>query len=615
MIRSLKLRGWRSYDALDLELGPGTTFVVAANGIGKTSLMLGLAWAVFGDHSKIDARSCIRAGAAGAEAEVVLHLPDGRILTIRRAIGARGHTKTSGSIDGIAFDERGVTELLEESFGIELDVAARLSLMAGGGQLASDDALDLKSHLYKAFGIAELLATAQLARKVAKEAEKQRGAARVATKARALDRLALERDIATAKAALAQGQERAREHERVLRQASEVARLVERLTSYREDLQRHEQELLGLSKEAREFAQNDSSPALDADPATRLRVMRRELEIEAKQAAQASADVRGAIASAKEALVLLAAHAQLCPTCMRKMTPDDLQAARAKHEHRLRLAEKTTVECDRREEQLRVTVTRITGLLARMEALRPPTPPTTDEGLPEREAAQAAQADAMDALQRCNRDIGALQGSLKTLEAQLAEDAQVAATERALNAAYKREAIALASANAFETAAAEVISRLIEPIAAEVRARWQQLFALDGLTLRPNGTVVRIAAGQELGWDTLSGGERIWARIVTHLLVLASSTKLPFAWFDEPLEHLDPQLRRTVAATLASTTRHGYPKQILVTTYEDALARQLAEDTDTATVVSVRSASVRRVPERTPGDEDVTATARSRRAS
>ena len=46
MIHRLRLRNWRSYEALDLELGPGTTFVVAPNGVGKTSLVYGLAWGV-----------------------------------------------------------------------------------------------------------------------------------------------------------------------------------------------------------------------------------------------------------------------------------------------------------------------------------------------------------------------------------------------------------------------------------------------------------------------------------------------------------------------------------------------------------------------------------------
>ena len=60
--------------------------------------------------------------------------------------------------------------------------------------------------------------------------------------------------------------------------------------------------------------------------------------------------------------------------------------------------------------------------------------------------------------------------------------------------------------------------------------------------------------------------------------MLRSSTTLPFAWLDEPLEHLDPHARRIVASDLASSTRSGRPAQLIITTYEHTLARQLAED-------------------------------------
>ena len=48
---------------------------------------------------------------------------------------------------------------------------------------------------------------------------------------------------------------------------------------------------------------------------------------------------------------------------------------------------------------------------------------------------------------------------------------------------------------------------------------------------------------------------------------------------DEPLEHLDPTNRRAVAATLVSAVELGELEQILVTTYEEPLARRLAART------------------------------------
>ena len=60
MIRRLQLRNWRAYENVDLELGPGATFVVASNGIGKTSLIMGAAWGLFGDAAAVDAVNEIR---------------------------------------------------------------------------------------------------------------------------------------------------------------------------------------------------------------------------------------------------------------------------------------------------------------------------------------------------------------------------------------------------------------------------------------------------------------------------------------------------------------------------------------------------------------------------
>lgn len=184
----------------------------------------------------------------------------------------------------------------------------------------------------------------------------------------------------------------------------------------------------------------------------------------------------------------------------------------------------------------------------------------------------------------------AVQAQLNELRSKLASDDRLAEGEQQLQAAYRREGIALAAARAFEAAATKATEALIDPIATEVRWRWKQLFSSDGLTLRPDGSIVRVTQGEELDWDTLSGGERVWARIITHLLVLASSTRLTFAWFDEPLEHLDPQLRHAVAASLATAAEGHGLTQLLVTTYEHTTADQLAADIPGTSLINVREA-------------------------
>lgn len=194
----------------------------------------------------------------------------------------------------------------------------------------------------------------------------------------------------------------------------------------------------------------------------------------------------------------------------------------------------------------------------------------------------------MTALNKHNNELGTVSSRLGGLRQQLADDDTLHQDQRRLSAAYRREGIAQAAAEALRNAADELTATRIEPIATEVKWRWKQLFGDGGLHLRPDGAITRFVAGEELSWETLSGGERIWARLVTHLLVIEGSTRLPFAWFDEPLEHLDPKLRRTVAGYLATAAGTSGPAQLIVTTYEHTLVSQLAEDNDGTHIVFLR---------------------------
>jgi len=196
MINRLRLRNWRSYEALDLTLDPGTTFVVAPNGVGKTSLVYGLAWGVFGQHSGVNPNDCVRAGAARAEVKVEIDLPDGRRLIISRTAKRRGAPRAVHEIGGDRLTESSALAEMERAFGIEFPVAGRLSMMLGGGHIASSNTLSLESHLHQAFGVTHLLSAAETAQSVAKEAQKARAVLRSATKQRLDDRTALESEIA-----------------------------------------------------------------------------------------------------------------------------------------------------------------------------------------------------------------------------------------------------------------------------------------------------------------------------------------------------------------------------------------------------------------------------------
>jgi hypothetical protein len=135
------------------------------------------------------------------------------------------------------------------------------------------------------------------------------------------------------------------------------------------------------------------------------------------------------------------------------------------------------------------------------------------------------------------------------------------------------------------------VDRTVRPIANEIAPRWSAIFpGRGGVLLSGTGALSRPIEGEELEFPAFSGGERTVALVLLRLLVVQMTTKATFCWFDEPLEHLDPDVRRQVASLLAGAGNSLPLRQILLTTYEQSLAERLAADwPGRVSVVAVRS--------------------------
>ena len=588
MIHRLRLRNWRSYENLDLRLDPGTTFVVAPNGVGKTSLVYGLAWGVFGQHSSVNSKECIRAGAESAEVQVDFVLPDGRRLNINRIVKRRGASTATYDMDGMKLTESSALTEMERALGIELSVAGRLSMMLGGGHVAASGTLDLESHLHHAFGVAHLLNAAETAQSVAREAERDRALLRSTNRQRIENRAVLESEITELEAELTHLSQRGADLRRARDTAATQLSLVERHLALLEQLERYQQQRSRLTATIETTLGRVVAPDNDESIGSELRSELDKCEHAVAEMSERAVAARSVVAGTEQAVKVLDEDHGVCPTCMRSLPPHERASAISVHRTQRQdaLEEAQRLEVGRRARQTHAQT--VSRLLARFEALQSPSIHSEDANIPTKAVAESFYQQASADLDEHNRRIGGVQSRLAALKAQIDSDDQIQQEDQALRMAYRREAAAAAGAKVLRKAADHVIKSRIEPMANEVRGRWKHLFTNNGLTFRPDGSITRIRDGEELGWDTLSGGERTWARIVTHLIVMATTSSLPFAWFDEPLEHLDPQLRHAVAATLATATLGGNPQQLLVTTYEHGIAQQLADDTDGARIIAIR---------------------------
>jgi hypothetical protein len=165
-----------------------------------------------------------------------------------------------------------------------------------------------------------------------------------------------------------------------------------------------------------------------------------------------------------------------------------------------------------------------------------------------------------------------------TLTTQVADEEQRAIASEQAILAHRREAVTSVAAQTMRATADAILAERIDPLAAEVSHRWKRVFGERGsLQLRSDGHLVLVRGVHEIPFSQFSSGEKVVALLATRLLVLGASTRASFLWLDEPLEHLDPRNRRITASLMSASGSHV--RQILVTTYEEALARRLASAT------------------------------------
>jgi hypothetical protein len=162
---------------------------------------------------------------------------------------------------------------------------------------------------------------------------------------------------------------------------------------------------------------------------------------------------------------------------------------------------------------------------------------------------------------------------------------------RELESLFRQEASLRVAVEATESTLTELLEETIRPLAVEVSQRWKTLFPDRGdLNTYADGNITRTVNGHALPYDSFSTGESIGATILLRLLVAQMATTADFCWFDEPLEHLDPDVRRKVANLLSRVTSGEGPlRQVVVTTYEEPLARHLqARDEQRVRLLDVR---------------------------
>lgn len=580
MIRRLSLTNWRAYDRLDLTFEEGVTFLVAANGVGKSSIVMGAAWGLLGEASNVDAASSVRGDADHASVQLEVELPDGKRLEIERSVTARGRTSSEILLDGEPVTD--LPAILQEEFAIDPSILGRLAFMTDGSHIASGKEFQLRDHLFRVFGVSALLDAAETAARGAKEARQARELVRSIEKKQAQDRSAIGRTVEGIDEQLAGLNEARSTLEELASEAASIRQAAQRWADHRRAVAQREVQIEELLSRAEDLGQVEVREAL-----TRLGTLEEEIQhrLEAVRQEAAGHQARG---SAELATIeRLREAGAVCPTCLRPITPGEASHAIHEHEEALATASGQASEVRRLAAELEDRLAAVRRLLSDLRSV-PGAPPVPDAPVLDLDEADLRHRRAAARLRENDQRIAELGGRRAQLVEQLRSVEEAEGAEAAQLAAYRREAITQAAAEVLQETADRMIRERIDPLTREVAWRWKRLFGTGDLILHPDGRIRRRIGSRELEFSELSGGERIWALLVTRLLVLSVSTRVPFVWLDEPLEHLDPRVRRIVAGTLVQAASSANLRQIFVTTYEEPLAHQLAEDNPMAELITVR---------------------------
>lgn len=586
MITHLALENWRAYRSLDLPVEPGTTFLVAPNGVGKSSLLEAVRWALAGPH--VESRpSMVRKGHTTARVAVTVVVPTGA-LTVTRSLSvarAKPVTATTATLDGVAVDEADALRLLEESWTADARFVSRTAFLTEDLRRDGEDP-NLRTHLCRAYSLDDLQRAIAEIEPVLAAVSKSLKASRAelsGTREQLHEALEDQARRAEAVTTAQETMEAVRAGHAEIRAALDEAREAHAChaatVAWRERRDRLVAEAAPVAPDVVAEADAAGRPlaAALADAETRLGG-----EVESLRQRQAALQAR--LDAAEAALAALHEADATCPVCLREL--DAASRTRAEHVHRLTV-ENAADDLSRLDGATAPAALEAIRGLAREAAALGPAPedgePADLDALVEAEAQAVALLEiAAAGLREAELNAAAAAARVERIRADL--HAADALTEQ-----YRAEAILEAGKRALDNTVTAVLARQLEPLAAEVNRRWEAVFPnRPNLQLTPDGRMTRVIEDAELEFGAFSAGEQTVAKLMMRLTTLLSTTTVPFCWIDEPLEHLDPVSRQLVASTLAHLSapaeRNGARsgataglEQIFVTTYEEPLARRLAE--------------------------------------
>ncbi len=565
MILSVELRNWRAYSDSVIDLSSPVVFFVAPNGVGKSSLVEAVRWCLLGEPSARKVSSAVRKGASLAQVTVELDLGEAvGELQVTRTLTSAGKTTFRTSND---LNEEAYLDLLSEAWSADKGLIDRL--MFTDPHLApTKSAFPVRDHLAATLGVTPLLDTARQLDQNRKELSESVASLRThaETISSKLDEAVAaasthEADLETVRA---QRQDLAGE----LRAATTAAEVASAWVRYREQATAYNNAAETIAAELGSFL----SISVE-DPAQSIAAAKSETTSNLNSVREASVERDLHKARSATAAELLVAATDACPTCLRPLSDHERVAALTEHDATTTNADNDTDAAIALIAEANQRLELLGSFTARLAELPRPSIPTLEDPGP-------SAAERVDELRLADvalaEQAGALTAVIAAERNQVQSHKDLDLKKLELQQASHEEQLLITTIDVLNGLADKTLSDRLDPLITELSHRWKLLFGSDGLALEPNGDLIVRGQDGDLQIADLSGGERATAVLIARLLISASTTRVPTVWFDEPLEHLDPRRRAAVARTLVRAGQTKTVRQLIITTYEERIARQLA---------------------------------------
>lgn len=571
MIESVSLRNWKAYDQLDVKLQPGTNFLVSRNGVGKTSFVEAISWALLGsDLSRIDGDSS-RRGERDASVTLSMTWSDSVAVVVTRTVVHRATGKPREEVDYVVAGESGSGHTawmseLSQHWNASGALLGRLMVM--GEHSVWDELVEpVSADVNRA--VRELLRLDALEMLATAAGREERRSEREAKAAPKIDE----------------------EHLNVARQQFEAARVahdeeeakvegLRRLYQRRRDQRRLTEELAAWEDDQRQLLNDARAIALRISEDEGAIADHAAFEVAAEFVAQAVVTAERELAAKRTVLEMTERHStelvadQDCPVCLRPLDEATVDGARTHHAEQIETIRRQVSTLEDRLAYVKEAKSQVDALRSRATRPRPVAKLEDDDvesiwgKLSDDELLGEGRRSAA-LVERLRDDLGVKRSALSALD-----DSSRAWAQSLL--ATRRQALAHLLRATAQSVSAELTTRAAEPLVHLVREQWKNLPLGQFLSIDDAGQVLVEREGRRLGYEALSGGEKAQVVLLYRVAALKALTRVPIFVLDEPLEHLDPRNRWVVGRMICALTSSGAFAQTLATTYEESLARRLA---------------------------------------